>query len=109
MDRRLKNWALACRGGDKRTGTAAPMFMFYRSGDGKREYGAPTSVPVDRQDAAKVQSGIYMLPEKERAAIQWFYVHPKNAPAKARELGVNLEGLAKMVVEARQILINRGV
>jgi hypothetical protein len=109
MDRRLKNWAAACRGGDKRTGAAAPMFMFYRSSEAKREYGAETSVPVDRSDAIAVGKGISFLPEKHRKAIDWFYLHPRNPSGKARELGLTLQGLSEHVVEGRQILINRGV
>ena len=109
MDRRLKNWAAACRGGDKQSGKAAPMFMFYKSTDAKREYGTETSVPVDRSDAVKVGKGVSFLPEKHRMAIDWFYLHPRNPLKKAGELGLTLQGLADHVIEGRQFMINRGV
>jgi len=109
IDRRLKNWARACRGGDKQSGKAAPMFMLYRSGDAKRAYGEETSVPVDRSDAVQVGKGVSFLPEKHRKALDWFYVHPRNPMGKARELGLTLQALSDHVVDARDMLINRGV
>lgn len=110
MHDRLENWARASRGGDKQSGDAAPMFALYRSNiDRGRQYGAETVVPVDRSDAIKIAKGIAFLPDKHRRSLQWYYVHPRNPSAAARSLGLTLQGLAQMVIDARYMLINRGV
>jgi hypothetical protein len=109
MDRRLKNWAAGCRGGDKQSGKASPMFMFYRSSEAKRAYGEETSVPVNRLDAMAIAKAVYRLPEKHRRSIDWFYLHPRNPMGKARELGLTMQALSDHVVEARQMMINWGV
>lgn len=110
MHDRLQNWAAASRGGDKSSGKAAPMFVLYKSGESRREYGAETEVPVDRSDAVVVNTAVGMLPDKHRRAVHWYYVHGgRNAVGIARDLGTTLQALADLVRESRQILINRGV
>lgn len=109
MHDRLLNWARWCEGRDGRSGDAAPMFALYKSTDGRREYGAETSVPVKKDDAQRLAKGIAQLPDKHRRALHWYYLRPRAPTAKARELGVSHEGLATLVQHARLFLINQGV
>jgi hypothetical protein len=105
----LEEWRRWCNSPSGRN--VAPMFQLYRSADSKREYGAATSVPLNRDLALRVAKVIAdpQFPYKQRMALQWFYLKPKNPKQKAKELGVSLEGLAELVRVGRQMLKNRGV
>lgn len=111
MHERLVNWAKSLF--DRSKAKSAPMFERYVSSDARaerREYGAATAVPVNREDAHKLGIAIGFLPEKNMKAINWFYVKGgRNPPAMASELGLTKQGLADCVLEARQILLNRNV
>jgi hypothetical protein len=111
MHDRLLNWAKWARGSarfDRMPGS--PMFNLYRSSNARREYGVTeTSVPIDHKDATRIQVGVTALPDKHRRAIHWSYLHPKKASDMARELGLSLEGMAQIIKDARQFLINRKV
>lgn len=111
MHDRLENWARAQRGGDKQSGSAAPIFKLHKSDEWhSREYGAETALSVDRSDAVLVAKGVIALPEKHRAALQWYYIrHGSNPMGKRAELGVTLRDLAQLVIDARQMLINRRI
>lgn len=110
MHDRLTNWARWCR--SREHVAVAPGFGLFRSSDARtvRQYGAETSVPVDRDDAVRVAKGVAALPDKHRRALNWYYLasgrHPSGA---ARELGLTLAGLAEMVGNARMMLVNRRV
>jgi hypothetical protein len=110
MHDRLENWARFCRGGDKQSGQAGtPMFNLYRSSDARRAYGAETSVPVRREDGAKLHGAIAALPDKPRKALQWCYLRPKAPALEAFRLGVTMPGLRDLIIEGRQLLIDGGV
>jgi DNA-directed RNA polymerase specialized sigma24 family protein len=113
MHDRLENWARWCRGSERQAGeSGSPMFELYRSTDAKRKerlYGDLTEVPVDRLDAAQIQKAMAHMPDKHRRALHWCYVHPRNPMNMARELGVDLAGLAHLIHNGRQMLVNRGV
>jgi DNA-directed RNA polymerase specialized sigma24 family protein len=110
MHDRLENWARWCRGSPARdTARGSPMFALYRSTDAKRAYGDDTAVPIDKLDAQRVAKGVAVLPDKHRRALNWSYLHPFSPGAMARELGVGLEGLAHLVRDGRQMLVNREV
>lgn len=107
---RLENWARSIRGGDKQSGKASPMFAFYRSTEANRVYGAESSIPVNQPDAVLIAKGIVALPDKHRRAVDWYYAsRAKNPIAQARELGQTMEGLAQLVIDGRQMMLNRGV
>jgi hypothetical protein len=109
MHDRLENWARWCRGTGRQSGRGSPMFALFRStARARTPYGEHTAVPIDRLDAARVQVGVSALPDKHRRAIHWHYLHPGNPSAAARELAVTLEGLRGLVVDGRQMLVNRG-
>lgn len=110
MHDRLENWARWCRGSSGRDNApASPMFALYRSTDAKRKYGEETSVPINKLDAAEIAKGVAVLPSKHRRAIHWHYLHPYGPSGMAHELGVELAGLAQLVRDGRQMLINRRV
>lgn len=105
---RLQNWARWCngRGGP----TTSPMFRLYvapaRARGGEIHFGG--GAPVDKMDAARIAKAVIALPESHRHAINWSYVKPVNPPRAAREIGCTLEGLALLVRDGRQMLLNRG-
>lgn len=86
------------------------MFRLYRVEARSREqYGVLTGfAPVDSRDAAQIAKAVTALPEQHRLAINWHYVKPIGPLRMARALGVTREGLAHLVRDGRQMLINRG-
>lgn len=102
---RLVNWA---RAQHSRSGSdSAPMFRQYRSSD---QWATPAvSSPVDQRDAAKINKGWQQLPAKHRAAVQWHYVTPGSPTKACKVIGCTMADLAGLVVDGRQMLINRRV
>ncbi len=102
---RLLNWARAQRNS---TGNAtAPMFRQYRSSD---QWAQPSvSMPVDQRDAARINKGWQQLPKKHRASLAWFYVSPGSPIKACREIACTMEDLARLVVDGRQMMVNRMV
>jgi DNA-directed RNA polymerase specialized sigma24 family protein len=82
------------------------MFRLYRSDNWER----PTDrAVVDHADARKIATGVAMLPQPHREALQWNYIYG-GSPTKARKrLGVTSDGLMLLIRDGRQMLINRGV
>jgi hypothetical protein len=115
MHDRLENWARWCRGASgesARAGDASPMFSLYRSGESQqRRYGEETSVPIDKDDALKIHFAIVhpTFHPKCRKALQWSYLRPRDPKHEAWKLGVSLQGLANLVAQGRQLLIESGV
>lgn len=104
MDARLYNWARAQR---SKTGQdCAPMFRQYRSSD-QWAGSAAASSPVDQRDAAKINKAWQQLPGNHRAAIKWHYVTPGSPTKACRAIGCTMDDLARLVVDGRQMLINR--
>jgi hypothetical protein len=115
MHRRLENWAAWSRGdpgGERsRKAKSAPMFRLYRSSDARREYGAPTTVPVNSADALAIHFAI-LRPDfdpLQRGALQWCYLRPRDPARKARDMGVELGELRDLVRAGRQALIDMGL
>lgn len=108
MDGRLANWAKWNRSRAHQEVSAGFDRVQSDTWD-RREYGVITSAPLDRIDASRVAKGVLALPDKHRAAVQWFYISGRGARDKAAALGVTLAGLKKLCDDARQFLINRGV
>lgn len=109
IDARLANWARWAynRGGSN----VSPMFVLYRSTDANQAHGiaAESPVPVDAIDAKRIQKGVSALPEPHRLAVSWSYIKRNNPCGMARQLGYSLAGLARLVRDARQLLVNRDV
>ena len=104
VDARLRNWARWCRGSGHRA--VHPMFRGYKSSD--VHSGITVSDPVDSKEAIRLQKVFVTLPELHRHALQWHYVYPVNPRRMAQELGLTLEGLGQAVIDARDMLKNRG-
>lgn len=103
---RLLNWARWANGRAAKQTT--PMFRLYQSTARVR---ADREAPLDvnRLDAAAVAKGVSALPGVHRGAINWCYLRPVNPSKACRELGTTMAGLAQLLHDARQILVNRDV
>ncbi|MCD2163515.1 hypothetical protein [Comamonas koreensis] len=111
MDVRLANWGRWCHGPMRRD--VSPMFRGMPREPQLRQPGDVPAELMDPMDAAKVAKAVAGLPEKHRAVLNWCYVlDPRSkeaSPARAsKKLGTSLQGLADLLRDARQMLINRG-
>lgn len=103
---RLTNWAKWCNSSG--SPAVSPMFRMYRSA--ARARGAEHTwlgAPVDGMDAGRLARFVGQLPTEHRKALNWFYVKPVSPRKAATELGTTLDGLALLVRDGRQMLINR--
>jgi DNA-directed RNA polymerase specialized sigma24 family protein len=106
MDRRLANWARWCNG------TSAPMTspMFRMTPPPPRvraDMAYQISDVLDTADATKMAKAVAALPQSNRTAINWHYVKPVSPKRACQALGTTMEGLAKLVRDGRQMLINQ--
>ena len=102
---RLENWARWSKG--RSAGIAcSPMFRLYRSTEGHAE---DTPRAIDSLDAQRVQKGVSALPAPHRIAVSWCYINRSNPRKAAEHLGRSMEGLAQLIADGRQMLINRKV
>lgn len=104
---RLLNWAAWCSGG-LGAPASAPGFELYVSPARAKAQSAGTPA-VDRMDAARIAKGVYALPAPHRAALNWCYLKPVNPGRACREVGTNMAGLAQLVRDGRQMLVNRRI
>lgn len=107
MDRRLQNWARWCRG--TTVPMTSPMFRMTPPPPRVRgEMAYQQADSVDRMDAQKVAKQVAALPDGHRSAINWHYVKPVSPKKACQALGCTMDGLAMLVRDGRQMLINRG-
>lgn len=104
MHKRLENWAHSCYSGEG--GSTTPMFRLYRADNYERE---SSGVSIDHHDAHKIAKGVSMLPIMHRQALNWDYLIEGSPMKIRRQLGVTMEVLGNLIVDGRQMLINRGV
>jgi hypothetical protein len=99
----LLNWALYCQGSNSPEVSA--MFRDYRPPKG-RTYDPPSPKPIcDWSKAMRTNRKVTELPQPERLAVQWYYVR-RDSPARAKErCETTYEGLAELVIRARDMLI----
>lgn len=107
IDGRLRNWGLWCNGSN--VPMTSPMFRMAPPPPRVRGDMAYSSVSVDRMDAAKIAKAVAALPASHRAAINWSYVKPVSPKRACQAIGTSMEGLALLVRDGRQMLINRSV
>lgn len=69
---------------------------------------APARTVVDKLDAQRIAKAVAHLPELHRHGLQWHYVRPIAPLRMCKALGLTRDGLAQLVVDARQMLVNRG-
>jgi DNA-directed RNA polymerase specialized sigma24 family protein len=106
IDARLHNWARWANG---RSGPrCSPMFRLYRSSEARTIDATPGAAPVDTLDAQRIQKAVTHLPGRHRLALSWCYITRTSARKAAQTVGESLEGLAQLIRDARQMLINRG-
>ena len=106
IDARLKNWATWCRGSF--SPSISPMFQMVRSSAQARGAEASWAASaVDGLDAQRIAKAVTHLPEPHRRALHWSYIKPINPRRAATEQGTTLDGLALLVRDARQMLVNR--
>lgn len=103
MDGRLRNWGTWCN--SRAAASSSPMFRLSASDQWGRRPGAGLS--LDRSDAIVIARAVTALPEAHAASLNWYYVKPVSPRRAAEALGVSFEGLAALVIDARQMLINR--
>jgi len=107
MDGRLRNWGTWCN--SRAAASSSPMFRLTPPGLATRrgDHGSRESSTLDRSDAVRIAQALTALSPPHAAALNWYYVKPV-APRRAAEaLGVSYEGLAALVIDGRQMLINR--
>jgi hypothetical protein len=105
---RLLNWARWCNGSG--SPATSPMFRLFvasaraKSGDG---VAFSSSGSVDTHDAHLIAKAVSMLPDPHRAAVNWCYIKPTSPRRAASSIGTTLEGLALLLRDGRQMLVNR--
>ena len=82
-----------------------------------RDYRAPKSTIynppnpqslVDVLDGAKLNSAVVQLPQKHRLSLQWHYIRPTSPNTARKKIGVTMNELHELVIDARQMLLNGG-
>ncbi|WP_219209461.1 hypothetical protein [Variovorax boronicumulans] len=107
IDLRLSNWARWCNG--TASPQCSPMFRLTPSPPRVRGDLNANGVAVDRMDAATVAKAVAALPAPHRAAVNWAYVKPVSPHRACSALGTSMQGLAMLLRDGRQMLINRQV
>lgn len=100
---RLVNWSRWCvsRGGRD----VHPMFRGFKSA--QHWEAIPTADPVDSLDAVAIEKAVQKLPEPHRFAVRWCYVYGSSPRKACQQAGVSKEGLALLIRDGRQMLVNR--
>ena len=108
IDRRLHNWAKWCRGSN--VPMTSPMFRMTPTPPLVRgDMAYQMADTIDRMDAMRIAKAVVALPDGHRAAVNWAYVKPVNPARACRAIGVSMDGLALLLRDGRQMLINRKV
>ncbi|OUM01656.1 hypothetical protein [Variovorax sp. JS1663] len=107
IDRRLRNWGTWCTSTPH--AASAPMFRLAVPAARARAYGSVTAEPVDRSDAIRIARAVAALPRGHAAALHWAYIKPVSPRKACQSIGTTLAGLAKLLTDGRQMLVNRGV
>lgn len=103
---RLEDWATWVRVFPQ-AWKPSPIWRQYRSHAWQWERPEPKPA-LDTIKCAETERAVSKLPEKHRTAIRWAYIWyyvPVNAVR--RELGVTQDGLAGLIDDGRDMLINR--
>lgn len=106
IDSRLKNWAAWCK--PRHASLVCPMFRMMPPPPRVRSDLQLLNDYIDGKDAQEIQKAVVALPDLHRAAIGWSYVNPSPPRRAAKVIGTTLSGLALLVRDGRQMLVNRG-
>jgi DNA-directed RNA polymerase specialized sigma24 family protein len=107
IDRRLQNWGKWCNGSG--SPSVSPMFRMCPPPPRVRRDVIDAGNSVDTADAAQVSKAVSALPVPHRAAVNWAYVRPVSPRRACQELGTTMAGLALLLRDGRQMLINRKI
>ena len=106
IDARLTEWARWVKVRPVSWATA-PMFRLYRAPK-QWESDLDIRIEINTLDAAEIERAVSFLPDKHRTAIRWAYVFSYIPDARIRaELGATQEGLARLIHDGRDMLVNR--
>ena len=83
------------------------MFRLYRSSQARTAY-IETSVPVDTEDAAKIAKAVAVVEQDNRQALSWYYINRGSPKRACQVIGCTQVGLAILVVDGRQMLMESG-
>ena len=104
MHKRLQNWAQWVRPRDSSAKNVHPMwrqFVASRVWDDRTVRSS-----LDTLDALAIEKAVSALPEKQRFAVRWRYVYSGHPGRAARFVGVTQQGLADLILDGTQMLIN---
>lgn len=104
IHKRLENWAryVQVRGSHWQ----APIWKLGRS-NGRQWHEPLIKDHIDTLDGHAVEKAVGQLPQPHRDALRWSYV-TRNGPSRIkRVLGVNDDGLMRLIKDGRAMLINR--
>lgn len=106
IDARLENWASYVR--VKFPSWVSPIWKLGKSNG--RQWHAPEFRPAcDILDGHKIEKAVAALPAIHAAVIRWAYVYRTGEIPFRKKHGLSREGLALLLKDGRQMLINRGV
>ena len=105
IDGRLRNWGIWCN--STKAASTAPMFRLAVATISTRREQQAQPNGIDRSDAVVIARAVTALPERHAGAINWCYVKPVSPRRAAESIGVSIEGLAQLLHDGRQMLINR--
>ena len=107
IDARLVNWARYVKDWERHGWRS--IWRLGKPMGRHAEQETPRTV-VDGLDALAIEErAVAQLPEMHRAAIRWCYVYQGSPARQARALGVRYDTLARLVVDARRMLIESGL
>jgi len=102
---KLTAWGKWCKP-SRQSWMVSPMFRQYRSHAWQWET-PELRIESDPNECFAIEKLVASLPEKHRDALRWYYVRPISPAKVARQLAVTLEGLDKVVIDARDMVKNR--
>jgi hypothetical protein len=101
---RLQNWARYVLG--RGTGWQSPIWKLGKP-NGRQWHQPEYRDPVNTLDGHAIEKAVGLLPHDHREALRWYYVHRSSPNRIRRVLGVTNDGLMRLVVDGRQMLVNR--
>ena len=100
----LCNWARWCRD-DRPRWAMHPMWRHLVEKEQREN--PEVFVPVNAMAGHAMEKTVFLLPDKHRFAIRWWYVFRGNPAAASRQVAVSKERLAQLVNEGRSMLVTR--
>lgn len=106
IDARLCNWADYVR--VKFPSWVSPIWKLGKS-NGRQWHAPEFRAACDVLDGNRLEIAVRALPEIHRDVIRWAYVHRYAEQRFRKQHGLTRDGLAQLLKDGRQMLINRRV